>query len=114
VALQERRQFLPARLTPINGSICDQQNRASHPYAFDPEKAGAMLDAAGYPLKDGKRFSLEFTYMAVSPFYHRRYFCCAGEAKGRGHALGAPSPSVTRRRGSPRAGEMILYLPLVL
>jgi hypothetical protein len=28
-----------------------------------------MLDAAGYPLKDGKRFSLEFTYMAVSPFY---------------------------------------------
>jgi hypothetical protein len=28
-----------------------------------------MLDAAGYPLKDGKRFSLEFTYMAFSPFY---------------------------------------------
>ena len=28
-----------------------------------------MLDAARYPLKDGKRFSREFTYMAVSPFY---------------------------------------------
>jgi ABC-type transport system substrate-binding protein len=48
--------------------ICDQPNRAGHPYAFDPKKAGAMLDAAGYPLKDGKRFSLEFTYTAVSPF----------------------------------------------
>ena len=32
-------------------------------------KAGAILDAAGYPLKGDKRFSREFTYMAVSPFY---------------------------------------------
>jgi len=45
--------------------ICDQHNRAGHPDAFDPEKAGAMLDAADYPLKNGKRFLLEFTYMAV-------------------------------------------------
>jgi peptide/nickel transport system substrate-binding protein len=37
-------------------------------YAFDPKKAGEMLDAAGYPLKDGKRFSLEFTYISVSLF----------------------------------------------
>jgi hypothetical protein len=28
-----------------------------------------MLDAAGYPLKNGKRFLLEFAHMAVSPFY---------------------------------------------
>jgi len=27
-------------------------------YAFDPKKAGALLDAAGLPLKDGKRFSV--------------------------------------------------------
>jgi hypothetical protein len=27
-----------------------------------------MLDAEDYPLKPGKRFSLEFTYMAISPF----------------------------------------------
>ena len=28
------------------------------PYPYDPVKAGAMLDAAGYPLKDGVRFSI--------------------------------------------------------
>jgi peptide/nickel transport system substrate-binding protein len=37
-------------------------------YPFDPKKAAAMLDAAGYPAKDGTRFSLELTYIAVSPF----------------------------------------------
>ena len=36
-------------------------------YPYDPVKAGKLLDEAGYPLKDGKRFSLELTYQAVSP-----------------------------------------------
>ena len=37
-------------------------------YPFDPQKAASALDAAGYPMKDGKRFSLELTYIATSPF----------------------------------------------
>lgn len=31
-------------------------------FPYDPEAAGKLLDEAGYPLKDGKRFDLEFTY----------------------------------------------------
>ncbi|MFI5011980.1 MAG: ABC transporter substrate-binding protein [Hyphomicrobiales bacterium] len=37
-------------------------------YPFDPKKAAAILDEAGYPMKDGRRFSVELTYIAVSPF----------------------------------------------
>jgi peptide/nickel transport system substrate-binding protein len=37
-------------------------------YPYDPKKAGALLDEAGYPLKDGKRFSIELTYIAKAPF----------------------------------------------
>lgn len=37
-------------------------------YAFDQERAGKMLDEAGYPLKDGKRFSIEITYPEGSEF----------------------------------------------
>jgi peptide/nickel transport system substrate-binding protein len=37
-------------------------------YPFDPKKAASMLDAAGYQLKDGTRFSLELAYIAVSPY----------------------------------------------
>ena len=37
-------------------------------YPFDPAKAGQILDAAGYPMRDGKRFSVELTYIAISPF----------------------------------------------
>jgi peptide/nickel transport system substrate-binding protein len=37
-------------------------------YPYDPKKAGALLDAAGYPLKNGKRFSIELTYATVPPF----------------------------------------------
>jgi hypothetical protein len=33
-----------------------------------PRSPARMLDAEDYPLKPGKRFSLEFTYMAISPF----------------------------------------------
>ena len=31
-------------------------------FPYDPEAAGKLLDEAGYPLKDGKRFDIEFTY----------------------------------------------------
>jgi peptide/nickel transport system substrate-binding protein len=37
-------------------------------YPYDPKKAGALLDEAGYPLKDGKRFSIELTYISKSPY----------------------------------------------
>lgn len=30
-------------------------------FAYDPVKAGKMLDEAGYPLKDGKRFTMDFS-----------------------------------------------------
>jgi peptide/nickel transport system substrate-binding protein len=34
-------------------------------YPYDPVAAGKILDEAGYPLKNGKRFDLEFTYSIV-------------------------------------------------
>jgi peptide/nickel transport system substrate-binding protein len=37
-------------------------------YPYDPKKAGELLDEAGYPLKDGKRFSIELTYIAKPPY----------------------------------------------
>lgn len=37
-------------------------------YPYDPRGAGALLDAAGYPLKNGRRFSIELTYPAAPPF----------------------------------------------
>lgn len=37
-------------------------------YAFDQERAGKMLDEAGYPLKGGKRFDIEITYPEGSEF----------------------------------------------
>lgn len=37
-------------------------------YPYDPKKAGALLDEAGYPLKDGKRFGIELTYIAKPPY----------------------------------------------
>jgi peptide/nickel transport system substrate-binding protein len=37
-------------------------------YPFDLKAAAALLDEAGYKLNDGKRFSVELTYIAVSPY----------------------------------------------
>ncbi|HWK66951.1 MAG TPA: ABC transporter substrate-binding protein [Rhizobiaceae bacterium] len=37
-------------------------------YPYDPEKAGKILDEAGYPLKDGKRFSIELTVISAAPY----------------------------------------------
>jgi peptide/nickel transport system substrate-binding protein len=37
-------------------------------YAYDPVKAGKILDEAGFPLKDGKRFSIELTVIAKPPY----------------------------------------------
>jgi peptide/nickel transport system substrate-binding protein len=37
-------------------------------YPFDPKKAGALLDEAGFPLKDGKRMTVELTYITRPPY----------------------------------------------
>jgi peptide/nickel transport system substrate-binding protein len=37
-------------------------------YPFDRKKAEALLDEAGFPLRDGKRFTLEMTYIAAQPY----------------------------------------------
>ncbi|MGJ7505909.1 ABC transporter substrate-binding protein [Variovorax sp. GT1P44] len=37
-------------------------------YPHDVKKAGALLDEAGLPLKDGKRFTVEITYVAKPPY----------------------------------------------
>ena len=52
---------------PAGNAIPEQFAKLTDPsvdynkqFPYDPVKAGKMLDEAGYPLKDGKRFSLEF------------------------------------------------------
>ena len=37
------------------------------PYEYNPEKAAQMLDAAGFPVKDGKRFTLKMTTELGAP-----------------------------------------------
>jgi peptide/nickel transport system substrate-binding protein len=37
-------------------------------YPFDVKKAGALLDEAGYPMKDGKRMTIELTYISRPPY----------------------------------------------
>ncbi|WP_169570391.1 ABC transporter substrate-binding protein [Nocardioides insulae] len=38
-------------------------------YAFDAKKAGKMLDEAGYPMKDGHRFSIKLSYITGDSEY---------------------------------------------
>ncbi|SFJ73658.1 peptide/nickel transport system substrate-binding protein [Bosea sp. OK403] len=37
-------------------------------YGYDIKRAGTLLDEAGYPLKDGKRFQIELALPAVAPY----------------------------------------------
>ena len=37
-------------------------------YPYDPKKAGALLDEAGYKMKDGKRMTVELTYITRPPY----------------------------------------------
>jgi peptide/nickel transport system substrate-binding protein len=53
---------------PAMNAIPEQFTRLTDPsvdynkqFAYDPAKAGKMLDEAGFPLKDGKRFTVDFT-----------------------------------------------------
>jgi peptide/nickel transport system substrate-binding protein len=48
---------IPEQFTNLTDPSVDYNKQ----FAYDPVKAGKMLDEAGFPLKDGKRFTLEFT-----------------------------------------------------
>jgi peptide/nickel transport system substrate-binding protein len=48
---------IPEQFTMLTDPSVDYNKQ----FAYDPAKAGKMLDEAGFPLKDGKRFSLELT-----------------------------------------------------
>ena len=48
---------IPEQFTQLTDPSVDYSKQ----FAYDPAKAGKMLDEAGYPLKDGKRFSVDFT-----------------------------------------------------
>ncbi|MGO4736743.1 ABC transporter substrate-binding protein [Bosea sp. 2KB_26] len=37
-------------------------------YAYDPKRAAQLLDEAGFPLKDGKRFALELAVISAAPY----------------------------------------------
>lgn len=47
---------IPEQFTQLTDPSVDYNKE----FAFDPVKAGKMLDEAGYPLKDGKRFTIEY------------------------------------------------------
>jgi peptide/nickel transport system substrate-binding protein len=48
---------IPEQFTMLTDTSVDYNKQ----FAYDPVKAGKMLDEAGFPLKDGKRFTLDFT-----------------------------------------------------
>jgi peptide/nickel transport system substrate-binding protein len=37
-------------------------------YPYDLKRAGELLDEAGFPLKNGKRFSMELTVISIAPY----------------------------------------------
>jgi peptide/nickel transport system substrate-binding protein len=55
---------IPAQFRSLHDPAIDYNSI----YPYDPKNAGALLDAAGYPLKNGKRFSIELTYPAAPPY----------------------------------------------
>ena len=48
---------IPEQFTMLTDPSVDYNKQ----FAYDPAKAGKMLDEAGFPLKDGKRFTVDFT-----------------------------------------------------
>ena len=48
---------IPEQFTQLTDPSVDYNKQ----FAYDPAKAGKMLDEAGFPLKDGKRFTVDFT-----------------------------------------------------
>ena len=48
---------IPEQFTMLTDPSVDYNKQ----FAYDPVKAGKMLDEAGFPLKDGKRFTMDFT-----------------------------------------------------
>ncbi len=48
---------IPEQFTQLTDPSVDYNKQ----FAYDPVKAGKMLDEAGFPLKDGKRFTVDFT-----------------------------------------------------
>ena len=55
---------IPAQFRSLHDPSIDYNKM----YPYDPKKAGALLDEAGFPLKDGKRFTIELTYPAAPPY----------------------------------------------
>lgn len=57
---------IPEQFTQLTDTSIDYNKL----FAYDPVKAGKMLDEAGYPVKDGKRFSIELSgYKNADAFY---------------------------------------------
>jgi peptide/nickel transport system substrate-binding protein len=52
---------IPAQFTDLSDPSVDY----SKLYPYDPARANKLLDEAGYPMKDGKRFSFEFAFGAA-------------------------------------------------
>jgi peptide/nickel transport system substrate-binding protein len=48
---------IPEQFTMLTDPSVDYNKQ----FPYDPAKAGKMLDEAGFPLKDGKRFTMDFT-----------------------------------------------------
>jgi peptide/nickel transport system substrate-binding protein len=48
---------IPEQFTMLTDPSVDYNKQ----FAYDPAKAGKMLDEVGFPLKDGKRFTVDFT-----------------------------------------------------
>ncbi|WP_322864780.1 ABC transporter substrate-binding protein (plasmid) [Aquicoccus sp. G2-2] len=55
---------IPVQFTALHDPSIDYNKL----YPYDPKAAAKLLDEAGYPMKDGKRFSAEVTYIAKPPY----------------------------------------------
>ena len=57
---------IPEQFTMLTDPSVDYNKQ----FAYDPAKAGKMLDEAGFPLKDGKRFTMDFTGAANADAFY--------------------------------------------